>query len=257
MTARRPGRTPAPHTGWTRVTTPRPEARVRLYCFPFMGAAAGFYLPLAHALPAFVETCSLETPGPGAGAGEPTADTVPALARQLAGAIAGEARGVPAAFFAHCSGGLLAFETARELARRGLPGPVLLAVSAAFPPHLWHRRMSAMRSMSGTALLRLLAELTADRRLRSAGVMALAKRETLAYLLFEWSEGEPLDCPFAVFGGLADPVVPPAHLEGWDGHTAGPTTTRLYPGRHFYLLDHWAQIARDLAHDLAAVLPRS
>ncbi|WP_059006263.1 thioesterase II family protein [Streptomyces specialis] len=257
MTDPPPGRTPDPHATWTAMTTTRPDARVRLYCFPFMGSPAAFHTPLARALPGFVETCSLQSPGPGSRAGEPPADAVTAVASELAGVIGArtEAQGVPAAFFGHCSGALLAFETARALVRQGRPGPVLLAVSAAFPPRLWAHRMSGMRTMSGTALLTLLTELAGHRPLHTASVMALAKQEALAYLSFEWREEAPLDCPLAVFGGLADPVVPPAHLDGWDGHTTGRTTTRLYPGRHFYLLDHWARVARDLGGELAAALP--
>ncbi|GAB2610062.1 alpha/beta fold hydrolase [Streptomyces capparidis] len=239
----------AAHAPWTRAAVRRPGAGAVLYCLPFLGSPAEFYLPLARALPSGVDLCPLEIPGHGDRLHEPALTDLPELAHLLAEVILRDAAGRPLALFGHCSGGLLAFEVARLLTA---PHPALLAVSAAPPPRLWARRIGAVRGRPLTAVLPLLAELAGDRRLHRATVTALAKQESFTYLDYRYAPRAALDCPVAVFGGRDDTFVAPEDLEQWSQETGGRTVVRVYPGRHFYLTAHWADVARGLARHLPA-----
>ncbi|MDT3397737.1 alpha/beta fold hydrolase [Streptomyces sp. B1866] len=242
--------TPGARASWTYVPAPRSEARVRLYCLPFLGAPAAFYAPLGDALPA-AEARAIEIPGHGRRAAEPAVRDLRELIRTLAEVVRRDAAGRGIALFGHCSGGLLAYEVARQLS----PGPVLLAVSAAWAPRRWEHLIAANRSKPLSLLLPLVAEVAWDTRLYSAAWTALARAEVPTYLAYRHREGAPVDCPIAAFGGRGDTAVEPRSLDDWAAYTTGRTTVRLYSGRHFYLRDHWAHVARDLARELADAPP--
>lgn len=63
----------------------------------------------------------------------------------------------------------------------------------------------------------------------------------------------PLDCPFHLFGGAADPLVDGEDLEAWGRQTTQPVDVRILPGGHFYLRD----TPEPLLHELRSLLDRS
>ena len=48
---------------WLMVARPRPEAALRVVCFPHAGASAGSYLPVSHELTPLVDVLAIEYPG--------------------------------------------------------------------------------------------------------------------------------------------------------------------------------------------------
>ncbi|WP_155072922.1 alpha/beta fold hydrolase [Streptomyces taklimakanensis] len=239
---------------WTAAAVRRPGAEVRLYCLPFLGGSADFFLPLVPELPDWVEPCPVELPGHGRRLREPAVRDVPELARRLAEEVDRDAAGRPFAFFGHCGGGLLAFEATRHLRRRGLPRPVLLGVSATPPPHEWHLLTAELRTRPLHRLMPLLRELAGQRALHASGANAVLKREVSVYLRYRYREEAPLDCPISVFGGRQDPVVPQEATRTWSELSGGRVRHRVYPGRHFYIDDRWPEVAQNLARDLRGAL---
>ncbi|NOT55098.1 MAG: putative thioesterase, partial [Deltaproteobacteria bacterium] len=57
--------TPAAIDSWTAYRKPRPQARLRLFCFPYAGGGALLYRTWADGLPADVEVCPIQLPGRG------------------------------------------------------------------------------------------------------------------------------------------------------------------------------------------------
>ncbi|MBD0422635.1 thioesterase [Streptomyces sp. TRM S81-3] len=239
---------------WTAGAVRRPGAEVRLYCLPFLGGPADFFLPLVRELPDWVEPCPVELPGYGRRLRESAVRDVPELARLLAEAVRRDTEGRPFAFFGHCAGGLLAFEAARELRRRSCPQPALLAVSATHPPHQWHLMTAELRARPLHRLAPVLRELAAQRGLHLASANAVVKREVSVYLRYRHQDEAPLDCPISVFGGREDAVVLEGALGAWADLSNGRVRNRVYPGRHFYVDDRWPDIARSLARDLRDAL---
>ncbi|MBV9451848.1 MAG: amino acid adenylation domain-containing protein [Streptosporangiaceae bacterium] len=97
---------------------PRPEAQLRLICFPHAGGSASFFRDWGECLPD-IEVHAVRYPGRGERIDEPT----PTDLHELAGEIAAAAEPLTdrrLALFGHSMGAAVAFEAARELERRGV-----------------------------------------------------------------------------------------------------------------------------------------
>ncbi|MGH9759831.1 MAG: thioesterase II family protein, partial [Blastocatellia bacterium] len=120
---------------WFIRTNPRPNARMRLFCFPYAGGAAAIYRLWPNGLPSDVEIVALELPGRGGRMKEAGFRNVSKLITAIAEVIAPRIDR-EFAFFGHSMGALIAFELARELRRQGRPQPQCLFVSGRRAPHI-------------------------------------------------------------------------------------------------------------------------
>ncbi|MEU9378861.1 thioesterase domain-containing protein [Streptomyces sp. NPDC048255] len=62
----------------------------------------------------------------------------------------------------------------------------------------------------------------------------------------------PLNCALVALGGDVDPVALPDDLRAWSEHTTGPFRLETLSGDHFYLQNHWPEVA-GLVRSLALV----
>jgi medium-chain acyl-[acyl-carrier-protein] hydrolase len=67
----------------------------------------------------------------------------------------------------------------------------------------------------------------------------------------------PLPCPIVAYAALDDGVVTPAEMERWSEHTSARFELRTVRGGHFFLQDDPGGLARRLATDLDAMVPRT
>ena len=101
--------------------------QLRLICFPHAGGSASSY----HAwvsLQDIIEVWVVQPPGRGARAAEPAFESLAAYAEAVVDAL--QLLHGPLAFFGHSFGSLVALKAAQTLHSRGLPLPLMLAVSA-------------------------------------------------------------------------------------------------------------------------------
>src|SRR5205814_9401706 len=97
-----------------QVPMPRPEAVVRLFCFPHAGGAAASYVGWARALESqSIELAAAQLPGRDGPADEPPCMNLDLLVDMFADAIASTIDR-PYAFFGHSLGALVAFELGRR-----------------------------------------------------------------------------------------------------------------------------------------------
>lgn len=235
------------------VTSPWPE--LRLVCFPHAGGSASAFRTWPAGLPQAVELWSAELPGRGARAGEaPVADRE-RIVTEIAD---GLPDGVPLALFGHSLGAVLAYETARELRRRGLPVPRLLVASAREAPHLPHPGepvhalgdeafLAAVQRLGGTP-----AEVLAEPDLVELALPALRADFRISET-YAFRREAPLDVPILAIGGVDDPDVTPADLEAWEEHTTAGCRTTLFAGGHFFVEPAEAAVLQLLARELAPV----
>ncbi len=54
---------------------------------------------------------------------------------------------------------------------------------------------------------------------------------------YQFADEPPLETEILALGGIDDPVVSAAQLEGWRHHTSLACSVRLLPGGHFFLFD--------------------
>lgn len=226
---------------WTMVGERRPDAAVRLLCFPYAGAGAAAFRDWHRGLPGDIELVAVQLPGRENRYGEPRLRRLADLMAPLRQMVC-QLDDKPFFFFGHSMGALIAFELARALQRAGAPQPFHVLVSGMRAPQLV-RRDEQLYLMQDDELLAKIAgyngtpkELMDDRELMRFFLPQLrddfAIVETYEY---EHEHGARLACPLTALGGTRDPNVAPAELAAWRGHTGGTFRHRLFEGDHFFL----------------------
>ncbi|MGH4033368.1 thioesterase II family protein [Actinomycetota bacterium Odt1-20B] len=244
---------------WFRRYTTGTADGLRLVCFPHAGASATAYLRLARALPTDLDVVSVQYPGRQDRRRESPFTGLTPLAEAVAGELAAEltADGArPYALFGHSMGAVVAYETARLLAQRELPGPRRLFLSgrgAPGPRPGLHDRLTgdaevlaAVRMLGGTD-----QSVLDDPELLEM-VLPVLRADYRALGTYSWRGGEPLTAPVTALVGDRDPVVPVAAAEAWREHTSGGFALKVFSGGHFYLDDHLGQVAAAVTEGLLA-----
>jgi medium-chain acyl-[acyl-carrier-protein] hydrolase len=244
--------TPTLASPWIVRPRPRPEARLRLYCFPYAGGGASVYHAWGARLPEAIEVCAIQMPGHETRMREPMATSMEALVTSLAAALA-PALDRPFAFFGHSLGGRVAFETARALRRLHAPSPVALIAGACTAPQL---RPSAppLHALPDEAFLDGIAA-------RYGGIPDAVRREPelMALVLpvlradcrlvetYVCEPEPPLVGAIAAYGGEDDASAPPADLAAWADQTTGRFRHATLPGDHFFLVRSQEALLRNVA----------
>jgi surfactin synthase thioesterase subunit len=120
---------------WLSCFEARKSAVINLVCFPFGGAGASVYKPLAARLPESVQLWSVQLPGRENRFAEPFAGSPAAVVQSISDEI-NLLRLENTAFFGHSMGSDLALMCASLRHRNGDALPSLLALSGKKPPHL-------------------------------------------------------------------------------------------------------------------------
>jgi len=223
---------------WVACRKPNPQARLRLFCFPYAGTGASIFRTWSDGLPADVEVCPVQFPGRGTRLMETPFTQLEPLVQALAQALV-PLMDKPFAFFGHSLGALVGFELARQLRRQSGVQPVRLFVSADRAPQFPHRE----RPMHALPDEEFLVEL---RRLNGIPGKVLEEVELMRTMLpvlradlavcetYVYSTEPPLNCPISTFGGLQDRRVNRGDLEGWREQTSVSFSLRMFPGDHFF-----------------------
>ncbi len=151
---------PATHTGqksrtaqdpWISTPAHRPDARMRLFCFPYAGGGTSAYNPWAKSLPDEIALYSIRLPGRESRLREAPHVRMAPLVQDLADALS-PYLDLPFAFFGHSMGGLVTFELARQLRRQHAPQPLHLFVSSHRAPPAQPRSaaLQPLRRRTGT-----------------------------------------------------------------------------------------------------------
>ena len=180
---------------WFISTKPRPQARVRLFCFSFVGGAAGWFDDWSDRLSSQVEVVAVVS--------ERGAEDFSSLIKALTDAIRA-GLDLPFAFFGHGLGALVAFELARALRAGGGPIPSCLFVTGQCAPCATGDRPTCTRSAAEAADGPLLAT-------------------------YRYRQAAPLECPIVAYGSLADAELGVERLDGWRDETAGPLVLHFFP----------------------------
>lgn len=248
----------APSNSWISLARPNPLAKIRLFCFPYSGAAASVFYPWADILPSTIEVCPVQLPGHGTRLAEP-------LFQRLATLVAAAADGLqpyldkPFAFFGHSMGALLSFELARHLRRNGKPGPVHLFVSGHGAPHLPDRNpplhplpepefVAKLRELNGTP-----EEILRHQELLQL-LIPILRADFAVCETYVHPPEPPLACPISAYGGLGDAYVSREELAAWQEHTASRFSVRMFPGDHFYLNSAQLYLLQALAREIDQTL---
>jgi medium-chain acyl-[acyl-carrier-protein] hydrolase len=225
---------------WIVASGAKPEAVARLFCFSHAGAGVAAYRGWAEAASSRLEVCTIQLPGRENRLRETPSTSLEELASALADAIHSMSER-PFAVFGHSLGGIIAFETIRQLRRSGGAIPTALFVSASRAPQFpWPH--SPVRHLGDLELLTEVHRrygsvpevILEDAELRQLLTPALRADMTVMETYRHEAEA-PFGFPIVAFGGDEDRMVGRPDLEGWSEQTSGAFRLRMLAGDHLFL----------------------
>ena len=234
-----------------------PQARFRLFCFPFAGGAAAAFREWRFAQGDDLEVVAVELPGRQKRVNEQPLRQMSLLVKDVMEELPLDK---PFAMFGHSMGALLSFELARALAN-----------SKAYPSHLFVSSFRAPQLPQRTRMKHLLPEdelVEEIKRMEGTPQELLEHPEALEMMLqllradlavveaYSYTDGLPLTCPMTAFGGKEDDDVSEEELEQWDVHTTERFRLQMMPGNHFYLYGAREQILNSIRDDLGLTARR-
>lgn len=233
-------------TPWLHRLRPGAAAAPEIMFFPHAGGAAGFFRPLAGLIDPRLAVSAVQYPGRQERRREPLLATIAELADGAYQALLPVLR-EPATLVGHSMGSVIAFEVARRMERELGQGPAALVVSGRRAPsrprqtrvHLLNDDLLAdeIREAGGTD-----PRLLADPEIR-AMILPVVRADYQAVEMYRYETGPRLRCPVIVLSGADDPAVSGDEAQAWAEHTDGPFTLRWFPGGHFFIADHGAEVA--------------
>ena len=239
---------------WIACRKPIPQARLRLFCFPYAGGGVSIFRAWSDGLPADVEVCPVQLPGRGTRLMEPPFTRLSPLIQALAEGLF-PLLDKPFAFFGHSLGALVSFELARQLRRHYAVQPVRLFISADRAPQIPNRDSPVHSLPEGEFLVELRRlkgtprEVLEDEELRQI-MLPLLRADFAVYETYGYLTEPPLNCPISAFGGLQDHRVSRGDLEAWRDQTSVSFSLRMFPGDHFFLNTTQPALLRVLSQEL-------
>ena len=230
---------------WLVIQRPRPNARFRLFCFPFAGGGSAVFDNWGDAFSPDIEIVSVEAPGRLGRINEEPVRSIEEFARGLYPELR-EKLDRPYALLGHCLGGLTLYETLRYFQSRNDPMPEHIFVSGARPPsvlrapgsfeeELNHRLKSYVNYRAGRLGYQQPDEVFAE-IVRSFGISESSKmleEEELRDLVLPTVRAEfemtsnyvylperPFPVPITCFRGLRDDYFKRVHASIWQKFTS-------------------------------------
>nr|WP_290224520.1 alpha/beta fold hydrolase [Trichocoleus desertorum] len=247
-------------TATTYLTHPKrnPQARLRLFCFPYAGGNSFIFRPWLNSLPSDVELGAIELPGHGTRMAEPLLTRMPELVEAIASSLLPHLD-KPFAFFGHSMGAWVSFEVARWLQSHDHLCPVHLFVSGARAPQLPSLR-SPLHQLPKAEFVAALRRLqgTPEAVLEHAELMELMLpilRADFAVLeTYTYSPQTPLPCSITALGGLQDVDVSEVALQAWQAQTSASFSHRMLSGNHFFIHSDQTLLLHLLTQELTQIV---
>jgi len=253
----------SPTTGkWLIAPRPNPNAKARLFCFPYAGGGLVSFRAWAQLFDDAIEVVAVEAPGRGTRINETAVDDLDTFVEGLLPEIV-DWLDRPSAFFGHCLGGLTMFATLCAL-----PEEHTHLIKHAFacgvrPPHLLRRKSEFEDNLAYDMMLQrefdirvppyaqpdeIFADIirqfdmpAANRmleipKLKKVLLPTIRAEFGMAYN-YEYQPVEPFSFPISSFVGDSDPWVSKEDSAGWGELTRGGFNNHVRKGSHFLMAD--------------------
>ena len=223
----------------------RPKTRPRLFCVAYAGGDERAYAGLTEHCPD-LDVITLERPGRGRRTAEQLLHDPVRIVDDLFAQLR-DRLDEPYALYGHSLGARLAFMLCRRLRREGLPAPRHLVVSGECGPAIPSREADTWRMPKDEFWqhLRQLGGVPAE-LLRYQDLMNFYEpvlRADFAALGAYAHEAEaPLDLPITAVTGDQE-WFSEADIDAWQRETRHPLRRHRWPGDHFFIRAHWAELA--------------
>jgi surfactin synthase thioesterase subunit len=224
---------------WFVVPRSNPEARIRLFCFPYAGGGVDTFIEWHRTLHPLVELIAVQPPGRGRRRGEAPHRTMDALLADLWPRIL-PMLDRPYFLFGHSMGSRVAYELASRLRDASARLPTHFIASGSRAPHLPSRERDN-HDLPDAEFVESLRELngTPEEILGNPELMALLMPLLRAdFEIAELHHADP-DIPFSfgasILGGTADAHVLQDELNAWQAHFRRPVRVEMCEGGHLFV----------------------
>ena len=266
---------------WLIAPRPNPDAKVRLFCFPYAGGGLVSFRAWGELFDDSVEVVAIEAPGRGTRINEAAVDDLDTFVERLLPEMA-DWLDRPSAFFGHCLGGLTMFATLCALPDTSAHFIKHVFACGVRPPHLLKRRREFEDNLIYDMMLRgefdirvppyaQTDEIFADiirqfdtpaankmleiPRLRKLLLPTIRAEFGMAYK-YEYRPVEPFAFPISSFVGDADPWVSEEDSAGWSEFTRGVFTNHVRKGSHFLMADDGEYILKTINNEFVSSVGR-
>ncbi len=251
---------------WISYRQKQPQAKTRLFCFPYGGGGASIYRDWQQNLPDDIEVCPIQLPGREERVGEQPIIHIDALIDNLIKHLQSEFD-LPFAIFGHSFGSLIAFAMSRRLRQLGLPLPIHLFVSAYPDPRIPSKGLDNLLQQLKTIGLELfdldnlsITQLSDQNLIQLAAIFNengvfeygrhLISPEIMRLLLpifigdmqivksYIYQDETPFDIPISVFLGQKDTWIPYVDHLGWAAHTRKSCQIYEFNSGHLFIKDN-------------------
>jgi medium-chain acyl-[acyl-carrier-protein] hydrolase len=247
---------PLAKSPWLPNFKQKPQAKLRLFCFPYAGGSTVIYRKWQDDISPDIEVCAVQLTGRGSRLQETPFKSMPQLIPALAQALT-PYLDKPCAFFGHSMGAIISFELARYLQRVNGFAITHLFVSGRRAPQLPNTDPYTFNLPEANFVEELV-------RLNGTPKEVLFHTELMMLMLpllradfelietYRYVPGPPLTCPITAFGGLDDDETANI-LDPWREQTGGPFSLHMFPGDHFFVNTAHLPLTEAIAQDLSAM----
>jgi acyl transferase domain-containing protein/surfactin synthase thioesterase subunit len=252
----------AKSNSWLPHRVKMPQAKIRLFCFPYGGGGASIYRDWQSKVPPNIEVCAIQLPGREERLHEQPIEQLSELTQKLMENFQEEFT-KPFIFFGHSFGSLILFELTRLL-RDIQISPQHLFVSGFPDPRVPAKSLNRLLERLKTINLEL-QDLTKTKiaNFSQAQINALAlifnengivgygdylfEKEVMKMLLpifrgdmnivksYQYYDTSPLDVPITVFAGKQDAWVAYEDHFGWKNHTVQTCELMTFDASHMFV----------------------
>jgi medium-chain acyl-[acyl-carrier-protein] hydrolase len=227
---------------WIEFRPERRDAQARVLCVPYAGGSAQVYHMLARSMPERIEVGAVQLPGRWNRRREPLLTRVSDASRSLADEIT-RLSPTPYALFGYSVGGLIAFETARILARDAKQQQPRALIVAAIEAPTEKRSLPHLHMHSDAEFIRRhiqrypggIPPAVFDEPDLLEMLLPILKADMKMYETYEYSPGEALNCPIYTIAGEQDNLCSPSLMAGWKNETTGSFFAETVAGNHFFI----------------------
>jgi surfactin synthase thioesterase subunit len=224
----------------------------RLFCLPPAGAGASLFFPWLDAAPGDIEVCPVSLPGREDRLREPLAASIPALADELADALA-PALDLPYVVLGYSMGALLGYELLRRWDARGLRQPDLFVALAARAPGVPFSREAPLHTLDRDAFRAALADLggTPPELLANEDAMALfepiLRNDLRISEIYAGAAGWRMSCPLLAFHGRQDALLGESEVSAWRDCTSARFDLQVIDEPHMLRRPAFMQVLSTVA----------
>lgn len=219
-----------------------PQSNTRLVCFHFAGGSAQSFLSWRQPSSDICELVAAELPGRSRRYNESFTPSIMHAAERFADTYQ-KMETKRCVFYGHSLGALLAYETARVLAMRGMRGPHRLVVSSRSAPGSFPSS-TGLPQLSNASLLKYLRDLQGtkesilENKMLMDMMLPIIRADLEIIYEYQHRSRPVLDIPIDVIGAIEDRHCPFELLLAWRNVTRGEFNLHMIPGGHFAPIAH-------------------